>query len=529
MATSTKPARPKAPRPALDLRVPDGSFTLQDDEPDATDQALADAAERTLEALAIPLDDIVRSPHNTRRTFPQESLDDLAASMRSVGQTTVCEVLPAMGGKYELVDGERRFRAALLAGLQTLRCVVRDVGHGSAIEIDLVRFEANRHREDLNPIDEALAFERFLTPTTEGGHGLSQAELAKRVGVSASQISNRVRLLRLPEKFQAALISAEMPVEVARMLAAWSDVPSVAKALERTKPSECEDVYDARRVIKGATFSLGGIDQKVIDKHRDALLPRELTDGAYSIVLATGDLELAKRLSEEQQAKNVAKWNKQEERAGRGKKKVSAEEAEKRNAQTYNKKLYRYVAEWNKAALLKSLETSKEFGAQFLVRSLLFFATRRDGAWERAGDVDTALGMKNRSQSHFDPALVRRLPHFEPTKHLPPLLRDWFDVQFDSLSSPVKPWELIEFAHQAGIRIETQWRLDDAFIGLHNAGQLVDLWTELGLEKDTKTSIPAGANRSFIVAQFVAAIAKQPEKKRPFPKCLRNVQPVSLT
>lgn len=492
-------------------------MTLEDDEP------------TTLDALAIPLELIVRSPHNTRKTFPQESLDELAASLKSVGQTTMCEVLPAFGGKYELVDGERRYRAAIIAGLKTLRCCVRDVGSGSPAEIDLVRFEANRHRESLNPIDEAKAFDHFLKPKAEGGHGMSQADLAKRVGVSASQISNRVRLLRLPQRFQEAVISAEMPVENARTLAAWCDVPSVAKALQKAKPIQLGETWEVRQLIRGATFSLGGLDKKVIEKHREALKPREFKDGLSSVLLATGDLDLARRLSEEQQQKNVAKWNKKTDRDNKKTAQLSDEEAQKRKAQTYNKKLFRYVAEWHKLALLTRLETPEKIGEQILWRWVLFFATCRDGASSREGDVNRALKVKGGGDDFFAARLAKQLPKLEVAEHLPGLLTEWFAVNFESYQAAVKPWEMIVFANQAGIAIEVDWRLDDAFIGLHNTQQLSGLWKELGLQDETQTSIPPTAKRSFATEKFAAAIAADKGKKRPFPKCLKTVEPVSLT
>lgn len=505
-----------------DDTVEEGSFTLQDDESDA---AVADAAERALEALAIPLDDIVRSPHNTRKTFDPASISSLAESMRQVGQTTMCEVLPAFGGKYELVDGERRYRAAREAGLPTLRCAVRDVGAGNKVEIDLVRLAANRDREDLNPIDEALAFQHFLDPVEQGGHGVSQAELAKRINVSASQISNRVRLLRLPERARGLVISGEMPVEVARELSAWCDIPAVVAEVEKSKAKnwssrETADILD-RLFVK-----LRFLKDKTIQANKGALLPRSCKQPWGEEFYATGDQDLAKRLIHQQRQAEEAEWARRTGGGAKNAGKVDPKAAKAKQEAIQRKRLYRYVAQWHHMALLARLREGK-VEHKVLWRWVLFFSTTGNDALGRGHDVDTLCGVK---ETPLQPTRLRGLAKLDLDQQVNGLVLEWVEgADVLKFHSPLDAGDVVEMAKQAGIDFEAEWRIDDAFLGLHNADTLADLWVELGFQKETKTSIPSGAKRAFAVAQFVAAIAKQPEKKRPFPKCLRNVQPVSLT
>jgi len=139
----------------------------------------------------IPLSQIRANPYQPRRQFREESLEELAASIREVGVLQPIIVRQEGEGDYVLVAGERRLRAARLAGLTTIPALVRSPSEQQMLEMALVE---NVQREDINPIDAALAYKRLLEE-----FGMTQEQIAQRVGKSVPAISNTLRLLQLPE------------------------------------------------------------------------------------------------------------------------------------------------------------------------------------------------------------------------------------------------------------------------------------------------------------------------------------------
>ena len=144
-----------------------------------------------VEMLAII--DIEPNRYQPRRDFDQEKLQELADSIRVHGVVQPIIVRPAEPG-YELIAGERRWRAAQMAGLSEMPAVVRALSDGEAMEIALIE---NIQREDLNPIEEARAFQRLIAE-----FGLTQEEVSKRVARSRPQVTNTLRLLQLSPEIQ---------------------------------------------------------------------------------------------------------------------------------------------------------------------------------------------------------------------------------------------------------------------------------------------------------------------------------------
>ncbi len=136
------------------------------------------------------IEDVHPSPEQPRRRFEEAELEELAASIRAHGVIMPLIVRPRAGGGYHLIAGERRWRAAQRAGLREVPVVVQDVDDREAFERALVE---NLQRSDLNPIEEAAAFQRLLET-----FGLTQEQVADRVGKDRSTVANAVRLLRLP-------------------------------------------------------------------------------------------------------------------------------------------------------------------------------------------------------------------------------------------------------------------------------------------------------------------------------------------
>ena len=159
-----------------------------------------------------------------RRHFDEADIEELAESIRSKGVLLPLIVRRDSDG-YVLVAGERRWRAAQKAGLRELPVMVREVTGKEAFEIALIE---NIQREDLNPIEEAGAYKRLIEE-----HGLTQEELAARVGKDRSTVANALRLLRLPEAIQRAVVSGELSMGHARALLAIHDEGDLRKAAEK--------------------------------------------------------------------------------------------------------------------------------------------------------------------------------------------------------------------------------------------------------------------------------------------------------
>jgi ParB family chromosome partitioning protein len=159
--------------------------------------------------VSLPVTSIVPNPNQPRKDFEISSLEALAQSIKHTGLLQPVVVRKAMSG-YELIAGERRWRAAQMAGLATIPALVREATHAESVELALVE---NLLREDLNPIEEAQAYQQLLAE-----FGWTQDELAQRVGRDRSSVANSLRLLRLPELLQADLRAGRLTMGHARAL-----------------------------------------------------------------------------------------------------------------------------------------------------------------------------------------------------------------------------------------------------------------------------------------------------------------------
>jgi ParB family chromosome partitioning protein len=158
----------------------------------------------------LSVDEIRRNEEQPRSRFDDETIKELASSIRTYGvvQPVVVRQLPT--GTYQLVAGERRLRAARLAGLELVPAIVRDVDETGALELALVE---NLQREDLNPIDEARGYESLMELS-----GTTQADVAERVGRDRSTVANSLRLLELPPDVQDLLADGDLSAGHGRAL-----------------------------------------------------------------------------------------------------------------------------------------------------------------------------------------------------------------------------------------------------------------------------------------------------------------------
>jgi len=173
----------------------------------------------------VPIELITRNPNNPRRTFLEEELEDLAASIREHGivQPVVVRPSPRGDATYELIAGERRWRAAQRAGLIQIPAIVRDVDDRTALELAIIE---NVQRADLNPIEEAAGYQQLIDE-----HGYLQTDLAQIIGKSRSHVANTLRLLKLPPQLQQLLAEGALSAGHARCLITVEDPLSLAKII----------------------------------------------------------------------------------------------------------------------------------------------------------------------------------------------------------------------------------------------------------------------------------------------------------
>ena len=174
--------------------------------------------------ISLGIEEIRPDRGQPRRHFDEAQIEELAESIRSKGILLPLIVRRTSDG-YLLVAGERRWRAAQKAGLRELPVMVREVTDKEAFEIALIE---NIQREDLNPVEEAEAFKRLIEE-----HGLTQEELAARVGKDRSTVANALRLLRLPDVIKQAIVAGQLSMGHARALLAISDEGDLRKAAEK--------------------------------------------------------------------------------------------------------------------------------------------------------------------------------------------------------------------------------------------------------------------------------------------------------
>ena len=196
--------------------------------------------------LAVPVHEIVPNPEQPRRHFDDEALGLLADSIRRHGLLQPL-VVRRIAGRYELIAGERRLRAARRAGLERVPVIVREARAEDRLELALIE---NVQRENLTPLEEAEAY-RHLIDT----HGLTQEEIAARVGKSRPAITNTLRLLGLPDAVKAQLESGELTAGHARAVLAIEGVAeqvSFAREIvtRRLTKSEAERLVTRRRAPK---------------------------------------------------------------------------------------------------------------------------------------------------------------------------------------------------------------------------------------------------------------------------------------
>lgn len=171
-----------------------------------------------------PIEFVAPNPKNPRRNFAEEDLADLAQSIREHGivQPIVVRSAP-VPGRYEIIAGERRWRAAQRAGLTEVPVIVREVNDRTALELAIVE---NVQRADLNPLEEAQGYQQLIDE-----HNYTQADLGQVIGKSRSHVANTLRLLKLPPAIRDMLVDGQLSAGHARTLVTAQDPTGLAKRI----------------------------------------------------------------------------------------------------------------------------------------------------------------------------------------------------------------------------------------------------------------------------------------------------------
>ncbi|MGY1751301.1 ParB/RepB/Spo0J family partition protein [Modestobacter sp. SYSU DS0511] len=178
----------------------------------------------------VPVGDVVPNPKQPRQVFDDEALEELAHSVREFGLLQPIVVREAGEGRFELIMGERRLRAARAAGLEAVPAIVRDTTDDAMLRDALLE---NIHRVQLNPLEEAAAYQQLLEE-----FGATHEELAARIGRSRSQVTNTIRLMKLPVKVQTRVAAGVISAGHARALLGLPD-------------AEAQDALATRIVAEG--------------------------------------------------------------------------------------------------------------------------------------------------------------------------------------------------------------------------------------------------------------------------------------
>ncbi len=222
--------------------------------------------------VALRLSQIEPNRDQPRKIFSEEALNELADSIREHGVLQPLLVRPLPGGSYQLVAGERRWRASRMAGLQEVPVVIREMDEEQAMEIALIE---NLQREDLNAIEEATGYKQLMER-----YGMTQEQVAKRVGKSRPAIANALRLLNLPQKVMDMVGEGEVSPGHARALLAFDDQDRIVEIAQKVKTGKYS-VRDIERMAKNQ-------DEK---KEKAAKAPEEPAWGGKSAFLT--EMEIA--------------------------------------------------------------------------------------------------------------------------------------------------------------------------------------------------------------------------------------------
>lgn len=209
--------------------------------------------------VELPIEEIRPNPYQPRKEFDKKSLEELSESIKTHGIFTPLLVRKSVSG-YDLITGERRLRAAKMAGLKTVPAIQVEFTEEQMMEIAILE---NVQREDLNPIEEAAAYESLIQKL-----GYTQEKLAERVGKSREYCANIMRLLKLPEDVQSMVVNKQLTMSHVRPLLSLNDEEEIYEAAEKIKKNKMS-VREVEAYVRDVN---GGGQKKQKKKEKDPMI-----------------------------------------------------------------------------------------------------------------------------------------------------------------------------------------------------------------------------------------------------------------
>lgn len=264
--------------------------------------AASEALEKGIRVINLPIDKVFANPEQPRKDFDDSALEELASSIREKGVIQPILVLERPNDSYMIIAGERRFRASKLAGKQEIPAIIRSYSIEETMEIALIE---NLQREDLNPMEEAIAYKNLVDT-----FGLSQEDIAQKIGKNRSTVANSLRLLKLPTAIQNGIsqnkISAGHARTILAVKASESDQEALYQIILDKGLSVREAEAIAQAITSGASFAeaSNALTQsaKAMDSGKQAVSDTDvfaLSQGATIKSHEVGDKKVAEKRSPE--------------------------------------------------------------------------------------------------------------------------------------------------------------------------------------------------------------------------------------
>ena len=247
--------------------------------------------EGTSNLSEIAIDKIASNPNQPRREFDEEALQELANSIREVGIITPITLRQMADGTYQIIAGERRWRASKMAGLTAIPAYIRTVEDENVMEMALVE---NIQREDLNAIEIALAYQHLADTS-----GMTQEKISERVGKSRTAVTNYMRLLKLPAQIQMALKNREMDMGHARALLAL-DSPSAQIKMFKDVQKNGYSVRDEEEIaclVRAQRISEAALSQTLPVIKAGMTEKEVMAELVYRMLKNGSDIQTAKKSS----------------------------------------------------------------------------------------------------------------------------------------------------------------------------------------------------------------------------------------
>ena len=501
------------------------------------------------EATLVDIAKVDPSPFQPRMAFPEEEIRALADSIDAQGQLQPILVRPKEKRKekrWELVDGERRLRAMKMLKLKQIRAEHQCFSDAQARQIVLV---SALQRADLSAIEEARAFRASL----DAGDFSGPTELAAALGLSQGHVSNRLRLLELPDEWQARVISHEMPATHARALVKIKDHPKVLKVVaahlkrDQGDPGTVaafEDTVD--RAIMCTGFTLREKYDSTIGKHVPAMQPTDEQRARLNLVEVNGwggkkwEVALNTALANNLHAQHLKEWlaKQKEQKKKQGAKRRKASPAKKPTpaerkrreeeaARKFAKDLWEWYVDWTCHLIATRLEDASWSDVE---KVMLFLLADTDGDWLRAEKL--RLGLEAAGVKVKGGSLLAGLAELSELDLGPVTIAVVAACFWDRNEGPVgghdmKDEDVLAAARIVGVSHETEWLedqggdLSERYWDLHHREQLFELAAELEVSE-----VQPAMNKPEIVKML---LSKRPDPDAkdvglPMPKELKKIK-----